>query len=118
MNSPYCPYCHSIQSVLMGNVYCSRHESSMENLETGTLYIRAQHLEETAEHVSRLSIRCMLNGEQHYRVGNRDVLVTPENYLVVNQGQLYKTALSSEHPLEMILVAFKPGFAESLLSSL
>lgn len=118
MNSPYCPYCHSIQSVLMGNVYCSRHGQSMETLETGTLYIRAQHLEETAEHVSRLSIRCMLNGEQHYRVGNHDVLVTPENYLVVNQGQRYKTSFHGDQKLEMILVAFKPGFAEGLLNSL
>jgi hypothetical protein len=90
----------------------------MESLETGTLMIRSKKLEETDDHVSRLSIRCMLNGNQHYKVGNHDVLVTPKNYLVVNQGQHYKTSFHSDHELEMLLVAFKPEFAEALLQSL
>jgi len=90
----------------------------MEQLETGTLLIHAKRLEETFEHVSRLSIRCMLNGNQYYKVGNQEALVTPKNYLVVNQGQHYKTSFSSDDDLEMMLVAFRPGFAEELLYSL
>lgn len=90
----------------------------METLETGTLFIRSKKLEETSEHVSRLSIRCILNGEQRYRVGRNEHLVTPKNYLVVNQGQLYQTSFKSAEEQEMILVAFKPGYAEALLYSL
>src|SRR6185295_19825089 len=114
----HCPYCHSGRSLLMGHVYCSRNENKMEELETGTLFIRSKRLEETFDHISRLSIRCMLNGNQYYKVGNRDALVTPKNYLVINQGQHYKTSFSSNENLEMMLVAFKPGFAEGLLHSL
>jgi AraC family transcriptional regulator len=91
---------------------------SMNSLETGTLFIKSKVLEETHDHISRLSIRFMLNGDQHYKVGGNEVIVNPENYLVVNQGQHYKTSFSSHHEQEMILVAFKPGFAESLRYSL
>jgi AraC-like DNA-binding protein len=89
----------------------------MRGLENGTLLIKTRKLEETAEHVSRLTIRCMLNGEQYYKVGGHDHLVHPNNFLIVNQGQLYKTAFEGIEEKEMLLVAFKPEFAESLLHS-
>lgn len=114
----YCPYCHSVKSILVGNVYCSRHGVGMEKLNNGTLMIKTPKLEETDWHVTRLSIRCMLNGEQHYKVGNRDCTVTRDNFLVMNQGQSYKTAFESKSDLEMFMVAFKPGFAESTFQSL
>lgn len=113
-----CPYCNSAQSLLLGHVYCSRQNTPMQQLDTGTLFIKTRKLEETADHESRLSIRLMLNGQQHYRVGNHDHTVTPDNYLLVNQGQHYRTAFSGETEQEMILVAFRPGFAEHLLHNL
>lgn len=118
MSETYCPYCNSAQSLLLGNVYCSHQGKNMEMLETGTLFIKSKKLEETKDHVSRLSIRCMLKGEQHYKVGNHEHKVTPENYLVVNQGQHYRTSFEGNEEQEMILVAFKPGFAEELLHSM
>ena len=113
-----CPYCNSAKSLLLGHVYCSRQSTPMQKLETGTLFIRSKKLEETSDHESRLSIRLMLNGRQYYRVGNHDHLVTSENYLVVNQGQRYRTAFQGKTEQEMILVAFQPGFAEGLLHTL
>ncbi len=113
-----CPYCNSAQSLLLGNVYCSQQHTPMQKLDTGTLFIKTRRLEETADHESRLSIRLMLNGQQYYRVGHHDHLVTPDNYLLVNQGQRYRTAFSGAQEQEMILVAFRPGFAEDLLHSL
>lgn len=104
--------------MLLGNVYCSREGDAMSQLETGTLFIRTKTLEETAEHVSRLSIRLMLNGRQLYRVGKDDHLITSENYLVLNQGQRYRTTYSGTREQEMILVAFQPGFAEGLLHTM
>ena len=114
----YCPYCNNIRSLLLGHVYCSRQGAAMAELETGTLFIKAKKLEETGDHVSRLSIRCNLTGEQRYKVGGNDCLVKPTNFLVVNQGQHYKTSFEAEEEQEMILVAFKPGFAESLFYAL
>ena len=90
----------------------------MQELDTGTLFIKTRKLEETADHESRLSIRLMLNGQQYYRLGAHDHLVTPDNYLLVNQGQHYRTAFSGNTEQEMILVAFRPGFAEGLLHTL
>ncbi|TND10185.1 MAG: AraC family transcriptional regulator [Bacteroidetes bacterium] len=114
----WCPYCNSVQSMLLGHVYCSRQSKGMGTLETGTLFIKAKSLEETDDHISRLSIRCMLNGEQRYRVGGHEHLVNPNNYLVVNQGQRYQTSFEGKEDQEMILVAFRPGFAENLLHAL
>lgn len=110
-----CPYCYHAQSMLLGNVFCSRDHKPMDSLDNGTFLIKTKRLEETEEHVSRLSIRCMLNGNQYYKVGSRDHLVYAENYLVLNQGQHYRTAFHSHEALEMLMVAFKPGFAESVL---
>ncbi len=113
-----CPYCRNARSLLLGHVYCSNEGTAMQKLDTGTLFIKTKRLEETADHESRLSIRLMLNGQQHYKVGRGDHLVTPDNYLVVNQGQHYRTAFSADCEQEMILVAFQPGFAEGLLHDL
>ena len=114
----YCPYCHSVKSILVGNVYCSKHGMGMEKLNTGTLLIKTSKLEETDWHVSRLSIRCMLNGEQHYKVGTKDCNVTKDNFLLINQGQSYKTSFEGSSEQEMFMVGFKPGFAEGIFQSL
>lgn len=87
----------------------------MEKLETGVLYIGTKKMEETAEHISRLSIRYSLKGEQYYRIGSTDHVIDPKKYVIVNQGQRYKTAFDTTEDHEMILVAFKPGFAETIL---
>jgi AraC family transcriptional regulator len=108
-----CPYCESTRSLLIGNVFCSRHHNDMGSMESGTLFINSEKLEETADHVSRLSIRMILNGTQWYNVGGVDRALHKDNFLVIDQGQNYRTAFQSENgtPLEMAVVAFKPGAA-------
>lgn len=115
----HCPYCESTRSLLVGQVYCSRHAGAdMRALQSGTLYIRTERLEETADHVSRLSIRLMLNGRQWYKVGGADRLVHAENYLVINQGQEYRTAFEGDRELEMLMVGFRPGMAAQVARTL
>jgi AraC family transcriptional regulator len=110
-----CPYCESTRSLLVGQVFCSRHaDADMRALSSGTLYIRTHRLEETADHVSRLSIRLMLNGRQWYKVGGADRLVHPDNFLVIDQGQHYRTAFAGEREQEMIMVGFRPGLAQDV----
>jgi AraC family transcriptional regulator len=118
MSIPYCPYCNTAQSLLMGNIYCSHQGGSMEQLDNGVMFINRRKLEETSIHTSRLSIRCMSGGEQYYKVGSNEHRVTPENYLVINQGQQYKTSYAGTGNKEMMLVAFRPGFAEEILYSI
>lgn len=117
MSIRYCPYCNSAQSLLMGNIYCSHQSESVEKLENGVMFINSSRLEETDVHISRLSIRCMSGGEQYYKVGPSEHRITPENYLVINQGQQYKTSFEGSGNTEMMLMAFKPGFAEEVLYS-
>jgi AraC family transcriptional regulator len=117
MSINYCPYCNSAQSFLMGNIYCSHQNISIEKLENGVMFINSRRLEETDTHISRLSIRCISRGEQYYKVGSNEHKVTAENYLVINQGQYYKTSFEDSGNMEMMLMAFKPGFAEEVLYS-
>lgn len=118
MNSESCPYCNSVRSILIGNVFCSNHNKEMKSLESGTLYIKEKKLEETDWHVSRLSIRCMVKGEQYYKTGSKESLVNPANFLLINQGQRYKTSFAGMEESEMLMVAFKPGFAEGVYESM
>ena len=115
-----CPYCESAHSLLLGNVFCSRNHPDMKSLESGTLFIRSKKLEETADHVSRLSIRMMIKGSQWYSVGGVDRVVHENNFLVVDQGQHYRTAFQSNDrdQFEMAVVAFKPGMAGDVWRSM
>jgi AraC family transcriptional regulator len=90
----------------------------MKSLDSGTLYIKSKNLEETDWHVSRLSIRCMVKGEQYYKTGSKESMVNPTNFLLVNQGQRYKTSFAGKEECEMLMVAFKPGFAEGIYESM
>ena len=117
MGISYCPYCNNTQSLLMGNIYCSHQSASAEKLDNGVMFIKSRRLEETDFHLSRLSIRSISGGEQYYKVGSHDHRVTPENYLVINQGQQYKTSYEADGNKEMMLIAFRPGFAEEILYS-
>jgi AraC family transcriptional regulator len=119
MKGSYCPYCHGGRSMMLGDIYCSlQHQKSMDELSTGTLLVKSRRLEETAEHVSRLSIRCMLKGEQHYKVGGNDFIVNSDKYILVNEGQRYQTSFDAMEEQELFLVAFQPCFAERLYHSL
>ncbi|MDX5443948.1 MAG: helix-turn-helix transcriptional regulator [Hymenobacteraceae bacterium] len=112
-----CEYCNSAQSMLLGNVYCSRHNPSMRKLENGTILIKAKNLE-SVEHTSRLSIRYNFSGEQYYQVGSHHHLIRPDRYLIINQNQSYKTAVQGNDEKEMFIIGFKPDFAEHLLYNL
>ncbi|MBS1683558.1 MAG: helix-turn-helix transcriptional regulator [Bacteroidetes bacterium] len=114
----YCPYCHSVYSAMAGDVYCSRSGEGMEKPDTGTLLIKTPKMDETDWHVSRLSVNRMLNGVAHYRVGDRECTVTSDNFLVINQGQTYKTSFEGREDAEMMTVGFRPGFAEGIFQSL
>jgi len=89
----------------------------MSKLDNGAMMIRSDKLEETADHISRLTVRLSLNGEQYYKVGSNDHLINPKSYIVINQGQHYRTAFNGTKDQEMILVAFKPSFVSDALQS-
>ena len=118
MTTKLCPYCNSAKSILMGNVYCSHSADNMHSLDNGAMMLKLDKLEETADHISRLTIRLTLKGDQYYRIGSHDHSINPDSYLIINQGQHYKTEFNGTKNQEMILVAFKPGFAAEVLHTI
>jgi len=119
LQNRFCPLCHNAKSMLMGNVFCSHQSRDMHSIDSGTLLLKTKKLEETADHVSRLSIRYTLNGEQYYKLGSHEHIINNKSYVVINRGQSYKTSFDNkEEEQEMILVAFKPKFAEDLMRSM
>lgn len=105
--------------MMMGNLYCSHQSTDMHSPDSGTLLLKSKKLDETAEHVSRLSIRYTLNGEQYYKLGSHEHLISKDSYVIINKGQSYKTSfINKKEDQEMILVAFKPKFAEDLMRTM
>ena len=60
----------------------------------------------------------MLNGYQYYKTGRKDCIVKNDNYLVVNEGQTWQSEITSESPVEMIVVAYHPEFLKKAIHSL
>lgn len=117
MSLRFCPYCNSAKSLLIGNIYCSQQHDNMEILDNGVMFINNRKIEETDLHISRLSVRCMTGANQYYKVGSNDHIVNQENYLLINRGQQYKTSYEGDGNQEMMVIAFRPGFAEEILYS-
>jgi len=111
-----CTYCQQqlTNSVSRHNVFCSRFETDMQHKDTNAVLISSKSIY-SEEHTSRLTIRLMLNGYQYYKVGNTEHIVKPDNYLITNQGQTFRTEFDADIDLKMMLVAFKPQVAERLL---
>ncbi len=86
----------------------------MEHKDTNAVLISSKSIY-SEEHTSRLTIRLMLNGYQYYKVGSTEHIVKPDNYLITNQGQTFRTEFDADIDLKMMLVAFKPHLAERLL---
>ncbi len=72
----------------------------------------------SGEHISRLSIRGVLNGYQHYKVGNKDSVVKSDNYLIVNEGQTWSSEVAAETPVEIIVIAFHPDLLKQAVYGL
>src|SRR5688500_12119372 len=101
-----------------GELFCSRHSANMADLKSGVFYINSKSLEECDWHVTRLSLNFNLDGQQVYHAGSRAFSISPEKYLLINQGQLFKTSAQSETSNRMVTLAFQVGLAENILQGL
>jgi len=89
----------------------------MEAVASNTFYVRTRRLR-SGRHISRLTLRAAFNGYQYHRVERQDHVVHPGNYLVVNQGQTYCSEIEADHPLEALVVAFRPGVLAEVYAGL
>ncbi len=113
----YCPYCLGLKKAFKDHNYCSNNNDTIESVKSNAFYMNSQHVH-SGKHISRLSIRGVLNGYQYYKTGSKDKLVKQDNYLIINQGQSWYSEINSETPVEMIVVAFHPDFLKKAAYSL
>jgi AraC family transcriptional regulator len=116
MNEDDCPYCSLAKK--KGELYCSRHSSGMAELKSGIFYIHENAFEECDWHITRLSLNFNLDEKQAYRTSSREHTVSPEKYLLLNEGQSFKTLAHYNTPTRMVTIAFQVGLAEKLLHGL
>jgi hypothetical protein len=111
-----CSYCALAEK--KGQLFCSRHSTDMKSLDSGVFFIREKFFEECDWHVTRLSLNFNFDGSQSYFVGNREHRIRPDKYLLLNEGQSFKTMVESEHENRMVTVAFKVGLAAQICQML
>ena len=107
-----CPYC--TLAIKAGDLFCSRHSSNMRDLSSGVFLIREKALEECDWHFTRLSLNFNLDSSQTYFAGSREYSINPTKYLLINEGQSFKTSIRSENENRMLTLAFKVGLPESI----
>lgn len=116
MTQDPCPYCSLAKK--QGELYCSRHGSGMANLKSGIFSIHAGSFEECDWHVTRLSLNFSFDDRQVYKTPSRTYAVSPDRYLLLNEGQSFKTFANHSAPGRMITIAFQVGLAEKLIQGL
>ncbi|MEM7105809.1 MAG: AraC family transcriptional regulator [Bacteroidota bacterium] len=100
-----------MKPALEGNNYCSNLGHRIGDSKTNAFYLKSNNLN-SGEHKSRLTVRTTFDAYQYYQVGGTDHQLNADNYLIVNEGQMYFNEIESEVPAEALIVAFKPGEVE------
>ena len=114
-HSPDCPYCSL--ALKAGELYCSKHSADMHALKSGMFYIVDKKFDECDWHVTRLSLNFNLDVIQPYFIGDREYRVSPQKYLLINEGQSFKT-VNEEQQARMITLAYEVGLPAQMFHSL
>lgn len=72
----------------------------------------------SGSHISRLSVRGVINGYQYYKTGRHDRMLNSDNFLIINEGQQWYSEIEAEHAVEAIVVAFHPAIVKEFIYSL
>jgi AraC-like DNA-binding protein len=68
-----------------------------------------------AEHWGPLSIKCIINGTEHYQCNNRFYSVDKDCYLIFNDGQYYSSHIYSKTATESFTINFSGDFQRQAL---
>jgi AraC-like DNA-binding protein len=110
-----CSYCDLATKI--GDLYCSRTGFGMEKLDSGIFIIEREKVEECEDHVTRLSLNINFTGHQRYFIGKTEYVVGPNSYLLINEGQKFRTVLHDDKPNLMVTLAFRVGLADEILQA-
>lgn len=112
-----CPYCNSLQKAIKNHNYCSNSGDDIQTVKSNAFYLSSNQIN-SGKHLSRLSIRSVLNGYQYYKTGKEDRMVKKDNYLIINEGQTWFSEIEAENPVEAIVLAFHPEVVKKVIYSL
>lgn len=74
--------------------------------------LRRARRAELGPRIHTLSIRAAWGGTELCRVGGREIGIDDENFLILNHGRSYSSSLRATHPMESLVICFRPGLAE------
>jgi AraC family transcriptional regulator len=110
----YCPYCDNLTSAIAQENYCSHKEQKLVTVESNAFFFSKKTLA-SSDHVSRFSIRTIMNGYQLYHFDEREHVLNDQNFLVINQGQKFSSFLNQETEAEGLIAAYNPVFIDYFL---
>ncbi|MBS1597700.1 MAG: helix-turn-helix transcriptional regulator [Bacteroidetes bacterium] len=73
---------------------------------------------EYPEHWTPLSVKCAFGGKEYYHFPNNSLAVSPENFLILNEGTTYRSSIRSEHPTESFSLNFTKQNIQQVVSCL
>lgn len=106
---PTCPYCDNLVSAMDIDNYCSHKEQEVETVDSNAFYFAESQLS-SGSHTSRFTLRTINNGYQQYNIGGRERILKNDNFLVLNEGDVFENNLDQDNKAEGLIVAFNPNF--------
>jgi AraC family transcriptional regulator len=76
--------------------------------------LRRARRAEQGPRIHTLSIRAAWGGTELCRVGGREIGVDDDSFLILNHGRSYSSSLRATHPMESLVICFRPGLAEAV----
>jgi AraC family transcriptional regulator len=74
--------------------------------------LRRARRAELGPRIHTLSIRAAWGGTELCRVGGREIGVDDDSFLILNHGRSCSSSLRATHPMESLVICFRPGLAE------
>ena len=108
---PQCDYCDSLFYAIERQNFCSNSGDDIRDVESNAFYFKSSHLH-SGDHISRLTLRTISQGYQYHKVDQKDYLVNGQKYLVVNEGQAYRSEIEAPRPVEGLVVAFGHSYLQ------
>lgn len=117
MDFTVCPYCGSMVAALDKANYCSHHQNDAAVVDSNAYFFSHGNIQ-SDKHQSRFSIRALSKGYQYYQIKNRVHILNNENFLVINEGEVFENHIDTYGRAEGMVVAFNTNFLKSYFHEL
>lgn len=81
------------------------------------LFLVNSNNDKFATHPGHFSFKITFQGREHFEFDNHRVAVSPQHYLLLNEGQEYASYINSDENVETFTIFFSPDFVSNTLKS-